>query len=67
MMNVVTDYKSLKENFVSNHTGTSVSEISLVLSTTVLSVFLRNALLLVLCHGIHDAGRWKWYDIYDFN
>lgn len=60
MMNVVTEYKSLKEDFVSNHTGTSVSEISAVLSTTVVSVFLRNALLLVLCHGIHDAGHWKW-------
>ena len=37
-------YKDVKENFVSGHTGTSLSEIALVVSSAPLGLLLRNEL-----------------------
>ncbi|CAC5386222.1 PIGW [Mytilus coruscus] len=45
-MTTMEEYRDLQEKFVANHTGTSVLEISVVLSVPVVSVFLRRALLL---------------------
>ncbi|XP_076082272.1 glucosaminyl-phosphatidylinositol-acyltransferase PIGW-like [Mytilus galloprovincialis] len=44
-MTTMEDYRDLQEQFVANHTGTSVLEVSVVLSVSVVSVFLRRALL----------------------
>lgn len=51
------NYRQLQESFVSNHTGTTVLEVSQVISTTVLSAFLRSALLL-LVESYTDSASW---------
>ncbi|XP_052074479.1 phosphatidylinositol-glycan biosynthesis class W protein-like [Mytilus californianus] len=57
-MTTMEEYRDLQEKFVANHTGTSVLEISVVLSVPVVSVFLRRALLLAFhIHAQFSLGQ----------
>ena len=60
------DYRDLQEQFVANHTGTSVLEVSVVLSVSVVSVFLRRALLFAFhFHAQTSFGQSSvWYSIF---
>ncbi|XP_063410091.1 phosphatidylinositol-glycan biosynthesis class W protein-like [Mytilus trossulus] len=66
-MTTFEEYRDLQEQFVTNHTGTSVLEISVVLSVPVVSVFLRRALLLAFhIHAQTSLGQsnvWKIFMI----
>ncbi|CAG2227612.1 PIGW [Mytilus edulis] len=59
------EYRDLQEKFVANHTGTSVLEISVVLSVPVVSVFLRRALLLAFhIHAQTSFGQPSFWKIF---
>lgn len=51
------DYKTLHEAFVSNHEGTSLTEIAVVVSTAPAGVFLRKCLIAAIYGGCHPPKR----------